>query len=108
MPQNRSEAGYGWIATIRFHWVETIFGAVLMSGILSGSVSVLILPIAVSLAFAVPLSKLSALPVANAGPRVLRMDTPHTLNEPRIVSAARTERAWMKSALTEPDSIAAE
>ncbi len=108
VPQNRSEAGYGWIATIRFHWVETIFGAVLMSGILSGSVSVLILPIAVSLAFAVPLSKLSALPVANAGPRVLRMDTPHTLNEPRIVSAARTERAWMKSALTEPDSIAAE
>ncbi|MEM6556785.1 MAG: glucans biosynthesis glucosyltransferase MdoH [Pseudomonadota bacterium] len=108
--QNRSGEGYGWRATLRFHLVETVLGLVLMSGILSGAVSVLILPIAFSLAFAVPLSKLSAVPVSEVGPRVLRMDTPHTLNEPRIIAVARNERAWMKAALTEtsPESIAAE
>jgi len=110
VPQNRGRQGYGWRATLRFHWIETLLGGVLVAGILTASVPLLILPIAVSLAFAVPLSKLSALSVI-AGPRVLRMDTPHTLVEPRIVSAARSERAWMKSILTEPvrpESIAAE
>ncbi|MEM9342323.1 MAG: glucans biosynthesis glucosyltransferase MdoH [Pseudomonadota bacterium] len=106
-PQNRGKTGYGWLATLRFHWIETLLGGVLLAGILSGNVPLLILPIAFSLAAAVPLSKLSALSVI-AGPRVLRMDTPHTLVEPRIVSAARSERAWMKSILTEPQSIAAE
>ena len=108
--QRRGEGSYGWGATLRFHWLETLLGVLLMTGILAGSVSVLILPIAVSLVTAVFLSKLSSVPVADKGPRVLRLDTPHTLREPRIVAAARSERAWFKSILTDqkPETIAAE
>ncbi|MDX8349392.1 glucans biosynthesis glucosyltransferase MdoH [Cognatiyoonia sp. IB215446] len=108
LPQNRGQGSYGWLATLKFHWVETVLGLTLMGGIIFADVSVLILPIAVSLAFAVPLSRLSAWPVANVGPRVLRLDTPHSLDEPLIVRSARNERAWMKSVLSAGDAIAAE
>lgn len=109
-PQNRTGAGYGWLQTLRFHWIETVFGVALLSGMIFADISLMILPIAVSLALAVPLSKLSAVPVANAAARVFRLDTPHTLVEPEIVSLARNERARMKSVLTAPmpGSIAAE
>ena len=96
---------------MRFHWVETCFGAFLLGSILFANVSALIVPIALSLAMAVPLSKLSAVRVHNLGPRVLRLDTPHTLKEPQIISSARRERAMMKAFLTKPatpDVIAAE
>lgn len=110
-PQNRTGGGYGWLESLRFHWLETILGVSLLTGVVLGDVSPLILPIAFSLTVAVPLSKLSSVPVENAATRVFRLDTPHTLIEPRIVSLARNERAWMKSVLTEADSrqpIAAE
>ncbi|MFY0616663.1 glucans biosynthesis glucosyltransferase MdoH [Shimia sp.] len=110
-PQNRNEEGYGWLQSLRFHWIETVFGCALLGGILFADISAWILPIAISLAAAVPLSKLSSISVANATARVLRLDTPHTLIEPKIVALARSERAWMKSVLTEtpsPQRIAAE
>ena len=109
-PQNRTGKGHSWGETLRFHWIETVFGLALLSGMIFADISLMILPIAVSLATAVPLSKLSAVPVANAATRVFRLDTPHTLVEPEIVSLARNERAWMKSVLTAPapGTIAAE
>ncbi len=100
-PQNREIASYSWMQTLRFHWIETCFGAALLGGILFWNVSLLILPIAISLAAAAPLSKLSAVRIDGIAPRMLRLDTPHTLIEPRIVGSARSERAWMKSLLTE-------
>ena len=109
-PQNRAGKGYGWGETLRFHWLETALGLLLLGGILFANVSALILPIALSLAAAVPLSKLSAVRIDNADARVLRLDTPHTLREPQIISSARNERAWIKSLLSEtlPEAIAAE
>ena len=110
-PQNRGGEGYGWTETLRFHWVETALGTAILAGVVFGNVSLLILPIAISLACAVPLSKLSAMRVDRLGLRMLRLDTPHTLMEPHIICAARSERAWMKSVLTEspaPESVAAE
>lgn len=110
-PQNRGSGGYGWIETLRFHWVETILGTVLFGAVIFGEASVLILPIAISLIAAVPLSRLSALPVKDLAFHSFRLDTPHTLNEPKIVSLARTERARMKSVVTDAtnaDGIAAE
>jgi membrane glycosyltransferase len=95
-PQNRGDAGHSWGQTLRFHWVETLFGILLFSGITFANVSVMILPIAISLVAAVPLSKLSSMLVIDAESRILRLDTPHTLIEPRIVSAARAQRAWIK------------
>ncbi|MBO9475833.1 glucans biosynthesis glucosyltransferase MdoH [Shimia sp. R10_1] len=110
-PQNRTGAGYTWLQTFRFHWIETVFGIALFAGIFFAGISLLILPIAFSLAMAVPLSKLSSIPVARAPTRVFRLDTPHTLIEPKIVSLARSERVWMKTILTKnssSQSIAAE
>ncbi len=109
-PQNRGGDGYSWGQTFRFHWAETCLGMILLGGIVFANVSALILPIALSLAAAVPLSKLSAVRIDNVGPRVLRLDTPHTLREPQIVSSARYERASMKSLLQDkpPEVIAAE
>jgi len=110
-PQNRSASGYSWGETLRFHWIETLLGAGLMAAVLIGEASVLIFPIAISLVAAVPLSRLSALPVQNHAVQSLRLDTPHTLNEPKIVSLARSERARMKTVVTQSgpyDSIAAE
>lgn len=101
VPQNRTEKGYSWLQTLRFHWLETLLGVLLMGGMVFANVSALILPIAVGLAAAVPLSKLSSIRVADAGMRMLRLDTPHTLREPAIVKSAREERAWMRSALSE-------
>ncbi|MGJ8610765.1 MAG: glucans biosynthesis glucosyltransferase MdoH [Octadecabacter sp.] len=109
VPQNRGDAGHSWGQTFRFHWVETLFGTVLLSGIVFANVSVMILPIAISLVAAVPLSKLSSMAVINAESRVLRLDTPHTLIEPRIISAAREQRAWIKDQVINPPApIAAE
>lgn len=110
-PQNRSASGYSWKETLRFHWIETILGAALTGAVLSGQTSVLILPIAISLIAAVPLSRLSSLPVQNLALHSLRLDTPHTLNEPQIVSLARSERARMKTVVTQNgafETIAAE
>jgi membrane glycosyltransferase len=100
-PQNRGEAGYSWHAMLRFHWLETCLGIVLLYGIFYAGISVLILPVAISLACAVPLSKLSSMSVANSASRMLRLDTPNTLIEPKIVCSARAERAWLKAVLTE-------
>ncbi|WP_296419809.1 glucans biosynthesis glucosyltransferase MdoH [Pseudooctadecabacter sp.] len=108
-PQNRGTTGYSWAAIARFHWVETLLGTALLAGILLADVSWLILPIAISLAAAVPLSRLSALPITRLSKGALQLDTPHTLIEPHIVRLARRERAAMKKTLSDPvPPIAAE
>ncbi|MEM1387164.1 MAG: glucans biosynthesis glucosyltransferase MdoH [Pseudomonadota bacterium] len=105
-PQQRGAARYGWGTTLLFHWVETLGGFGMLAGIFLGSISYWLLPIALSLALAAPLSKLSAVRVSDRRLAPLRLDTLHSLREPRIVASARTERAWLKGLLTDP--IAAE
>ena len=61
VPQMRAGGRYGWIETAKFHWLETISGLVLLTGIAGGMVSVWLLPIVLSLAAAVPLSRLSGM-----------------------------------------------
>jgi membrane glycosyltransferase len=99
-PQNRSAAGYGWRETLRFHWVEGVTGLIMSAGMALGAVSLWLLPIAVSLTLAVPLSLLSAVRLGENLPKPFRLDTPQSLREPRVVRVARTERAWMKDILT--------
>lgn len=112
VPQNRQTRGYSWSAALRFHWIETATGFVMVAGIFYGTVSLWLSPIALSLALAVPLTKLSAVRVSDRALKLFRLDSPQTLREPRIVSSARAERAWMKQVLTnqpsKPDAIAAE
>ncbi|MBY5933922.1 glucans biosynthesis glucosyltransferase MdoH [Tateyamaria omphalii] len=106
-PQSRTAQAYPMMTLIKFHWIESMIGGLLFIGLGMGLVSWWLIPIAVSLAFAVPLSGLSAYPLARIGLSGLRLDNPLTLREPAIVINARTERAEMRARI-EAQKIAAE
>jgi len=95
-PQNRGNTGYTLRQILRFHWVETLIGTAMAAGIGFGFVSLWLVPIALSLAFAVPLSALSGVQVGAGRLAPFRLDSPHTLREPRIVARARAEREVMQ------------
>ncbi|MEL7131247.1 MAG: glucans biosynthesis glucosyltransferase MdoH [Pseudomonadota bacterium] len=106
-PQTRAAQAYPWTTLIKFHWVESLLGALLVVGLGAGLVSWWLIPITISLAFAVPLSALSAYPLAQSRLSSLRLDNPLTLREPAIVTSARTARAEMRARI-EAAKIAAE
>ena len=109
-PQNRQGASYHWTTLLRFHWLETVTGALLVTGLVTGMVSLWLMPIAASLILAVPLSMLSAFNLAKRTKSAFRLDTPETLAEPAIIARARAERSSLHSMLLqeEPQKIAAE
>lgn len=107
VPQQRSAQAYPLSALIKFHWVETVIGLLLLAGLIAGLVSWWLLPIMVSLVLAVPLSALSAVNLEALAPAPLRLDNPLTLREPSIVGRARAARAEMRMQI-EPSNIAAE
>ncbi|MGJ8627592.1 MAG: glucans biosynthesis glucosyltransferase MdoH [Sulfitobacter sp.] len=107
-PQRRDGRGYPVMMLIKFHWVETLLGLLLAAGLIAGLISLWLLPIVFSLLLAVPLSALSALNIARSAPEGLRMDSPHTLREPGIVTRARVEREQLKGKLTVSDRMPAE
>lgn len=90
-PQRRDASGYPTLTLIRVHWVETLIGVILLSGLWAGLISFWLIPIVFSLTLAVPLSALSALNLADRAPRSLAMNSPATLRVPFI--ARRAERA---------------
>ncbi len=98
-PQNRVSRGYGLGTLLRFHWIETTVGVLLLAGLGAGLVSWWLTPIIVSLVLAVPLSALSGVNLLRHAPPALRIDSPHTLREPAIVTRARLERDRMKALL---------
>ena len=97
--QRRQAAAYPLPALFRFHWMETAIGLLIFAGLASGLVSLWLLPIAISLILAVPLSAASALPVAEYLPQILRMQSPHTVREPAIVLKAKDKRSAMEATL---------
>ncbi|MGJ5618453.1 glucans biosynthesis glucosyltransferase MdoH [Sulfitobacter sp. MF3-043] len=106
-PQRRDARGHPWAMLIKFHWVETVFGLLLLAGLMAGLISFWLVPIVFSLVLSVPLSALSALNIAGRAPEGLRLDSPHTLREPGIVTRARAERALLKGQLTAADKVPA-
>ena len=99
MPQARGATGYPLRTVLAFHWVETLLGALLWAGLATGLVSWWLIPIAASLLLAVPLSLLSAYPLARVDLSGLRLDSPLTLREPAIVTRARHARAHIAAEL---------
>lgn len=99
-PQVRTSENYPLSVLLRFHWLETLLGIVLVAGLASGLLSWWLLPIAASLILTVPLSALSVVPVNRCLPDALRMHSPTTLREPGIVSDARTERLRLAALLS--------
>lgn len=91
-PQARKGGDYGLLTVLKFHALETVSGALLLLGMASGLVSLWLLPIAISLIAAVPLSMLSGLRLeARRGLRHL-MATPDMVTPPSILQLARSQR----------------
>jgi membrane glycosyltransferase len=99
VPQRRGVSQYSWSTLIKFHCAETVLGGLLVLGMSVGLVSLWLLPIALSLVCAVPLSAFSAYDLTARARGGMRMDSPHTLREPKIVSRAKNHRAKMRSLL---------
>lgn len=95
--QSREGRAYPLRTLIRFHWMETVIGLMLVVGLVAGLISLWLLPIVFSLVMAVPLSALSAVHLGRA-PAGLRMDSPNSLREPAIVIRAKRARAILRTA----------
>ncbi|MEO0343600.1 MAG: glucans biosynthesis glucosyltransferase MdoH [Pseudomonadota bacterium] len=103
VPQNRTRTEYSWRQVFRFHIVETAIGVTMIAGIVLGGVSLWLVPIAVSLVLAAPLSMLSGVRIADQAFRAFRLDSPQNLREPRVVRLARDERARLKALVLAPE-----
>lgn len=60
-PQSRDLQQRSWGELLRFHWVETVFGSAMLLGCVLGVLSFWLLPVAVCLTNAVPLSWVSGM-----------------------------------------------
>ncbi|MEP2718164.1 glucans biosynthesis glucosyltransferase MdoH [Pseudophaeobacter sp.] len=93
-PQARGGGQYGWRTLLACHALETLSGMALWGGIFAGLVSLWLLPIALSLLLAVPLSALSG---RRAGTSARGwMATPVVYAEPKITRTAGAYRAQLK------------
>lgn len=103
-PYRSSERGPSLGELLVFHAAETVIGFALTAGILLGYVTLWLLPIGLSLAMAVPLSRASGFSLAHM-PKL--MATPEDLDPPEVLKAMRAARTTF-AALDDPVSIAAE
>ncbi len=93
-PQARDGGDYSLRTIVQVHALETVSGVALWVGILAGVVSIWLVPIAVSLVLAVPLSALSGMPIRD---RIHRwMGTHDHFVEPQITQAARSYRLQLR------------
>lgn len=96
-PQARGGGRYGLRTLMICHLLETVSGLALFAGIAAGLVSLWLLPIALSLALAIPLSALSGVTIR--GTIGGWLGTREALHEPAITQAARHYRSELKSML---------
>ncbi|MCR9125878.1 MAG: glucans biosynthesis glucosyltransferase MdoH [Rhodobacteraceae bacterium] len=102
--QAREGGSYRLGTLARAHFVETISGLALLAGLVSGLVTLWLLPIAISLAAAIPLSAVSGLSLARLG--LATMGTAEVFREPSVVQAARHYRAVLRRHLDADTGIA--
>ena len=107
-PQRRRGGRYGWGTLVKFHGFETLLGAVMLGGMALGVVTLWLAPIALSLAFAVPLSALSAVNLTRHRWAARQLGTPESINAPRIIRRAMRERRRFAALLAAPGGVAAE
>ena len=92
-PQARDGAHHDLRTLARFHAVETGLGLITLIGIATATVTIWLLPVAISLILAVPLSALSERSVTASRAKALRLITPESLTPPAIVQRALASRA---------------
>ena len=93
-PQARAGGQYGLATLLSCHALETLSGLALWGGIATGLVSLWLVPIALSLVLAVPLSALSGRRAGKS--QTGWMATPVVYSEPKITRAAHRYRAQLK------------
>ncbi|MCK0166733.1 glucans biosynthesis glucosyltransferase MdoH [Jannaschia sp. S6380] len=93
-PQSRAGGAQGWRTLIRFHCFETVLGAVLLTGMATGYVSLWLVPIMGSLLLAAPLSRLSAVPMTGT------MATPQEVRSPLVAKRAARWREELRAQVT--------
>ncbi|RBW49551.1 glucans biosynthesis glucosyltransferase MdoH [Phaeobacter gallaeciensis] len=101
-PQTRDGGTYGLKILMICHALETVSGIALTIGILLGLISAWLAPIALSLAFAIPLSALSGV---TAGTARRLMGLREDYREPAITRAARHYRNELKSMIEGQSSV---
>ncbi|WP_371154082.1 glucans biosynthesis glucosyltransferase MdoH [Jannaschia sp. 2305UL9-9] len=92
-PQTRSGGQYGWRVLARFHAVETGLGALLLVGMVTGYISLWLLPVMASLILSVPLSRLSSMPFPSG------LATPQEVRSPIVARRADRWRSELQAAL---------
>ncbi|MFU8776332.1 MAG: glucans biosynthesis glucosyltransferase MdoH [Roseovarius sp.] len=105
-PQARKGGDYSARTVLKFHVLETVSGALLALGMMAGVVSLWLLPIAVSLIAAVPLSMMSGQRLDRRRGLSALMATPEMIETPPILQLARHHRMMFR--LPENPPIAAE
>jgi membrane glycosyltransferase len=98
-PQARSGRVQGWGLLLRMHAVETAMGAALLAGVGTGFVTLWLLPIALSLALAVPLSALSGLRLTRTRHLARLLGTVEDHAVPEIIARARARRDELRMGL---------
>lgn len=105
-PQARAGGQYSLWALTKFHILETLAGAAMVAGMSAGIVSLWLLPIAISLAGAVPLSALSGLRLTKFRATARALGTPEVYAAPPIIRAAKAHRAELRESLKDLPSAA--
>ena len=94
-PQTRDGGRYSFRTVALCHMLETVSGAALVTGMIAGLVSLWLLPIAISLILAIPLSMLSGVSLGRARWMGTRVD----FAAPPITRAAHHYRSELRSIL---------
>lgn len=108
VPQSRQGGRYGWWTTLKFHSAETVVGAILITGMVYGLVTLWLVPIALSLAAAPFLSKLSGLDLTRWAWLGRQLGTQEVFAAPHIIRSARRERKTLQQVLEDSGGVAAE
>jgi len=107
-PQDRKGGSYSLWVMLKFHALETTIGMLLIAGMVQGLVTLWLIPIAASLAAAVPLSALSGVKLDSRRWSTNQLGTPEVINAPAIIRSAMAERKRFAAYLEANDKVAAE
>ena len=92
-PQSRAGSGQAWSTVLRFHLFETVLGVLLLTGMITGYISLWLIPIMASLILAAPLSRLSGMALPGT------MATPQEVRAPLVAKRADQWRAMLRAHL---------
>lgn len=107
-PQSRSGGRYSLATVAKFHSLETVAGVLLVAGLYEGIITLWLLPIAVSLACAIPLSILSGAKLTRHRWMARQMGTAEVFNAPEIILSAKHARSRLRKMLDRADQFPAE